>query len=88
MGAPPLFKPELIALPGTAQVDGSKWACTSGEGRDERGGVAGVAATVLSRPRLTARGPPLHGRCSGTLPHPSYSGVRAGIGSAPRTGMS
>ncbi|MEV0123190.1 formyltransferase family protein [Streptomyces sp. NPDC050703] len=26
MGAPPLFKPELIALPGTARVNGSKWA--------------------------------------------------------------
>ncbi len=26
MGAPPLFKPELIALPGTAIIDGSKWA--------------------------------------------------------------
>ncbi|MFH8403814.1 formyltransferase family protein [Streptomyces sp. NPDC018019] len=26
MDAPPLFKPELIALPGTELVDGSKWA--------------------------------------------------------------
>ncbi|MFJ9108820.1 formyltransferase family protein [Streptomyces sp. NPDC102283] len=26
MGAPPLFKPELIALPGTTSVDGSRWA--------------------------------------------------------------
>jgi methionyl-tRNA formyltransferase len=26
MGAPPLFKPELIALPGTVSVDGSRWA--------------------------------------------------------------
>ncbi|MFE3167763.1 formyltransferase family protein [Streptomyces sp. NPDC059224] len=26
MSAPPLFKPELIALPGTTPVDGSKWA--------------------------------------------------------------
>jgi methionyl-tRNA formyltransferase len=26
MGAPPLFKPELIALPGAAAVDGSRWA--------------------------------------------------------------
>ncbi|MER5353955.1 formyltransferase family protein [Kitasatospora sp. NPDC002551] len=26
MGAPPLFKPELIALPGTVPVDSSKWA--------------------------------------------------------------
>ncbi|PBC86576.1 methionyl-tRNA formyltransferase [Streptomyces sp. 2224.1] len=26
MDSPPLFKPELIALPGTASVDGSSWA--------------------------------------------------------------
>lgn len=26
MGAPPLFKPELIALPGTTPVEGGKWA--------------------------------------------------------------
>ncbi|MEV7505058.1 formyltransferase family protein [Streptomyces sp. NPDC093018] len=26
MGAPPLFKPELIALPGSEAVDGSRWA--------------------------------------------------------------
>ncbi|MFF4602503.1 formyltransferase family protein [Streptomyces sp. NPDC001339] len=26
MGAPPLFKPELIALPGTAPVESGKWA--------------------------------------------------------------
>ncbi|WDO04761.1 methionyl-tRNA formyltransferase [Streptomyces murinus] len=26
MGAPPLFKPELIALPGSEVVDGSRWA--------------------------------------------------------------
>ncbi|MFY4717269.1 formyltransferase family protein [Streptomyces sp. LaBMicrA B280] len=26
MGAPPLFKPELIALPGSEPVDGSRWA--------------------------------------------------------------
>ncbi|BBC92184.1 formyltransferase family protein [Streptomyces griseofuscus] len=26
MGAPPLFKPELIALPGSELVDGSRWA--------------------------------------------------------------
>jgi len=26
MGAPPLFKPELVELPGTASVDGSRWA--------------------------------------------------------------
>lgn len=26
MDSPPLFKPELIALPGTAYVDGSRWA--------------------------------------------------------------
>lgn len=30
MGAPPLFKPELIALPGTVQVDSSKWALHEG----------------------------------------------------------
>lgn len=29
MGAPPLFKPELIALPGTTSVDGSRWALHS-----------------------------------------------------------
>lgn len=26
MDSPPLFKPELIALPGTSSVDGSRWA--------------------------------------------------------------
>jgi methionyl-tRNA formyltransferase len=26
MGAPPLFKPELIALPGAVPIDGSRWA--------------------------------------------------------------
>ncbi|MFI9176363.1 formyltransferase family protein [Streptomyces lincolnensis] len=34
MDSPPLFKPELIALPGSVPVDSSKWALHGQEGRD------------------------------------------------------